>query len=243
MAILVQLIADYAPWIYGACALVALRYLWIVYQARRERREAVFSLERETAFNRIYNAYIVAFVLLAIMGVVYFISTYLTEAVEPLVEQVMTPTPSVLLLPTPTPTPQPPTPTPTTTPTRRPRPTRRPPPETPTPATPPVVPPACPDPRAQLIEPGVNAIVNGPVTVVGTANVENFQYYKLEFGPGTNPQQWSFVLSREQPVVNSTLGVWDSNTVPSGIYTLRLVVVDQTGNYPEPCQVQVQVQH
>ena len=96
MAILVQLIADYAPWVYGACALVALRYLWVVYQARQERKQAVFSLEREAALNRIYNAYIVAFVLLAIMGVVYFISTYLTEAVEPLVKQVFTPTPGVL---------------------------------------------------------------------------------------------------------------------------------------------------
>ena len=39
------------------------------------------------------------------------------------------------------------------------------------------------------------------------------------------------------------LETFNSNAYPAGTYTLRLVVVDTTGNYPEPCKVTVVVQH
>jgi|GEM_PF-6191337 len=103
MAIVVKLISDYAPWVYAACGIIALWYFRVALQARQERRQAAFSLEREAALNKTYNALNVAFFLLLVMGAVYFISNNVAAAVQPLVENVVSPTPTALSLPRPHP--------------------------------------------------------------------------------------------------------------------------------------------
>lgn len=245
MAVLVQLISDYAIWIYAASAVIALVLLRTAFLARRERRQAAFSLEREAAINRTHATLRWAILVLAVMGAVYFISNYLTDVVEPIMAEA-DPTPTlVFLIDTPTPTSLPPTETPTITPatTPRPRPTPRPTPteEAPQPTpTPAIAAPSCPDGRAVILEPGVGQQITGPVTVVGTAATEGFQYYKIEFKPATGAGDFGFYLSRETPVINGPLGVWNPAGLPAGSYLLRLVTVDITGNFGQ-CTVQVNV--
>lgn len=245
MAIIVEIIRQYAPWIYGACALVALWELRIVVLARQERRYAVFNLERETALNRVYGAWVAAIMLALAMGTVYLLSTVVSEAVKPLIEQDrFTPTPGLVAAagtPTETPTLPLPETTPTATATRQVRPTPRPlptqaPQEISTP-TPEPRRPACPDARAVITAPGVDAQLSIPVTVIGSATHENFSYYKLEYGPGPNPadSQWSFFAEGNQPVSNGRLGVL-SSALPPGVYSIRIVVVDTSGNFPPPCK-------
>ena len=129
MAIVIDFVRRLAPWVYGACALMALWYLRVVILARRERRYAVFKLERETALNRVYSAWLAAIVIIMVMGVTYVLSTTVSDAVQPLItEGQPTPTPTGAALIgavdiTPT-LPLPET-TPTSTATRRPRPTPR----------------------------------------------------------------------------------------------------------------------
>jgi hypothetical protein len=43
------------------------------------------------------------------------------------------------------------------------------------------------------------------------------------------------------PVQNGYLANLDTRTLPNGEYILRVTVVDQTGNYPEPCEVSVRI--
>ena len=245
MSVLIQLVADYAPWIYALCGLIALWYLRETFRVRRERRQAMYALERETALGRIRGIFGIAFVLLAVMGAIYYVSNYLVEAVPtPTIEEevkALTPT-SGLLLPTPTPTPEPPTPTPTVTPTPLPRPTLRPTEPPTTPAAPPVQPPACPDPRSRLTSPGINAVVGGAVQVIGSAYTDGFSYYKLEFGSGPSPTTWNFILQSNAPVYDGVLGTWNVSGLAPGVYTLQLKVVDYTGNWIDPpCQAQVTV--
>ncbi len=244
MRILLEIIAGYAKWIYLACALAAAWYLRVVYQARKERRATWFPLEKEVALQRVYGAATVAVVLAFVLAGTYFVANKLIEIVPEPVSAPILGTPTAVLLATPTPTPEPtptpvpPTPTPTAT-RPRPRPTP-PPPPTPTPA---VQPPQCPDPRAVITSPGVGAVLTGPTQILGTAQHEAFQFYKLEFGIGTNPKQWSYFGGQETPVVNGVLGTFNASAVPNGTYTIRIVVVDKTGNYPPPCEVVVTVQH
>jgi hypothetical protein len=169
MAIVIDFVRRLAPWVYGACALMALWYLRVVFLARRERRYAVFKLERETALNRVYSAWLAAIVIIAVMGLTYVLSTKVSDAVQPLIaEGQPTATPTVGALDegadiTPT-LPLPET-TPTSTATRRPRPTPLPQP-TPLPKntpTPGAVRPRCPDPRAVITSPGINAQVSGSI--------------------------------------------------------------------------------
>ncbi len=242
MAIVVKLITDYAPWIYAVCGLVALWYLRVAIVARRERRQAAFTLEREAALNKTYQAFAAALLLLVVMGIVYFITTWLATAVQPLVVAVVSPTPTALVLPTATPTPAPVTATPSPSPVPTKAPT---PPPTPTPPpvvtrAPVIVAPSCPDGRARLVQPGVNQTVSGNVQVVGTAAADQFAYYKLEFKPVGAPGEPTFILSRTQAVVDGPLGAWNVSGLPAGAYILYLRTIDVTGNYGE-CTVQVQV--
>lgn len=80
------------------------------------------------------------------------------------------------------------------------------------------------------------ALERGIFQVKGSANSEPFQRYKLELGPGANPDEGEFfVLAEVQvPVTNGVLAEWNSATMPPGVYTLRLTVVKPDGNWFEP---------
>jgi len=245
MAIVIDFVRRLAPWIYGACALMALWYLRVVFLARRERRYAVFKLERETALNRVYNAWLAAFFIITVMGLTYVLSTKVSDAVQPLINEGQpTPTPTVGAsggTPDITPTLPLPETTPTSTATRRPRPTPRPQP-TPLPQntpTPGAVRPRCPDPRAVITSPGINAQVSGMVPIIGTAEHESFEFYKLESGVGADPSVWSYFDGGDRPVQGAQLGTLNAGALAPGTYSVRIVVVDASGNFPPPCQTTI----
>lgn len=169
-------------------------------------------------------------------------------AVAPVATETPTPLP-----PTPTETPLPPTPTPTETPVPLPTDTPIPLPtpepvvvvEEPTPTPEPVVQsPACPDGRSVISLPGVNQVVSGVVPVIGSATHEQFSFYKLEFAPGAGAGDgFVYFDGTSAQISGGVLGNFNSTGVPNGVYTIRLVVVDATSNYPPPCSVTVTVQN
>jgi hypothetical protein len=245
-----RLIADYQWWIYAVFGLILLFYLRRALVARRENARSIFKLEQEQARARYSRSVVMSAMVLLIMAIVFGISVFLLPALDrPPEAAAPTITTGPLVEPTLTPTPPPATSTPTATatqvqPTRPTRPTST----AESVATPaPVVRPAnCPNPNVRITSPGVNQVVNGNVAIRGTASVANFQYYKIEVGPGANPRdnEWGVVGQlRRTPVNNGLLETFNSAAYPAGVYTLRLVVVDQTGNYPEPCRVTVTVRH
>ncbi|MBV7330791.1 hypothetical protein KFU94_21625 [Chloroflexi bacterium TSY] len=250
MMFLIELVATYAPWIYAVCGLVALYQMSRTWQVRAERRQALFSLERDRASRDLYNIFFIAMSLLVVMGITYFLSTTLATAVE---AQIVDDSETNQILPqelaTPSPTPLPDTPTPTITPT--PLPTRAPVqvveesmPPTATPQ--PVVSNAasCPDPRVAVTSPGQGAIVTGVINVMGRAVHENFQYYKIEYSPGADATEgFIYLAGGNSPIDNGSLGVLDSNLLANGVWTLRVIVVDQTGNFPPPCNATITVQN
>lgn len=254
MGFLIQYLADAAPWIYFLCGLAALIQLYRTWQVRAERRQAIFSLERDKAVNDLYDIFVRAIGILAVMGVTYFVSNTLSVAVEPIVARTLDPTPlAAALLPTPTNTPLPATVTPTITPTAPPQsaPAALTTPiadvatsiATPVPA-PAVAPALCPDARASIVSPGNGAAVQGVVSLVGTAQHDHFDYYKLEYAYGNDASQgFSYFDGGQAQVVGGLLGTLNSPGLANGVYTLRLVVVDTSGNYPLPCRVTITVQN
>ena len=146
------------------------------------------------------------------------------------------------------------TPSPTPTPEPTAEPTEEPPPQpVQPPRPPPIVPAVCADSRLAISSPGVNQTVSGVVPITGRAVHERFDSYKLEYAPGANATQgftWFDGSDRTgsggvkgSPVDNGTLGHFNSAGVANAAYTLRLTVVDRSSNYPEPCQVTVNVQN
>jgi len=110
-----------------------------------------------------------------------------------------------------------------------------------------VAPPAaCADPRSVIFSPGANAVISGTVEIFGTAQHENFQYYKLEYAQGVDVDptaEFAFLTDVTQSVVEGLLATVDTTVLDNGPYTLRLTVVDRTGNFPPPCTVTVQVEN
>ncbi len=264
MGFIIEAVATYAAYIYALCGLVALYHIYKVGLVRSERRQAVFSLEREKAMRELFSIFYVAMLLVGLMGVTYFVSTTLAQAVEPVVADSRNPQPDLPFMPTPTTTPLPvtltpvvnavlslPTPTAPVTGTVAAEATTEPlaaeaspAPETPTP--PPAAPvasaPACADPSASISSPGNGQTVNGVVSVLGTATHPSFQYYKVEFAPGPNATGgFVYLGGGNSPVQGGVLANVDTAALGPGQWTLRLVVVDQTGNFPDPCAVAITV--
>jgi hypothetical protein len=257
MPILIEYVTIYASWIYAVCGLAALYQIYRLWTVRAGRRQAVFSLEREKAVRELQNIFSIALLLLLVMGLTYFTSTTLAEAVAPLVEQARNPTSIVAVPPTPTNTPlailatntpPPVTPTATFTLTEILTLTEHvveaievvaPPTATPEPP-PPVAAAACADQRALIASPGSGQTLSGLVTVVGTASHEQFQYYKIEYAPAGS-QNFNYLDGGNSPVINGALITFDTTAIANGSWTLRLIVVDATGNFPTPCEVTVQI--
>ena len=244
MSIVITLLKTYGIWIYALFAIIALFSLRSVLKASAEVRQSIFSLEKEFARNRAYKAAAVIVLMAALSGAL-FVVTHMEEPSAPPIEE-PTPTATQLLRATPTPSPDEMTPTPTVTatavqpPTRQVIPTAPVATHTPVPVAPP--PPLCPNPAVNLTAPGQNARLSGVVQVIGTAAIGNFWYYKVEIGIGNDPSGWTVIGDLHyEPVSSGVLERFNAAAFPAGQYTIRLVAVDKTGNFPEPCAVRVTI--
>ena len=89
-------------------------------------------------------------------------------------------------------------------------------------------------PQVQITSPEMGEELRGQVAIVGSASIGSFQFYKVEFGVGPNPQQWAVIGDlHDKPVLNGQLTIWDTTVLPDGVYTLKLQAVRQDGNWDE----------
>jgi len=141
------------------------------------------------------------------------------------------------------------------TPTRDPTPTRRPPTATPTTAPVPIAPapqeesaPAlCVQQGTVIMSPANGARVSGIIDLQGTANHAAFAYYKIEFAQGSRTAgdflNWAYHSESRSAVTSGLLGQFDTRPLQDGQWTLRLVVPDDQGKYPnpDPCEVMIEI--
>lgn len=218
-------------WIYLLLGLGGLFYVRKFILSWQELREAAFGLERENAQSRL-NQSATALVLLLALAVLEFV---LVSFVAPTVPGASPlPTPTLDLLATPTTTLQAETAVP----------------EGQTVAQLPATATIMPQPENETCLPGTlnirfptpGAEVSGIVDVLGTANIPNFGFYKLEM---KRPEEstWLTVQAGNQvvPDQEGNLGKWDTRRLPPGEYDLGLVVVDNQGQATTHCVARVRV--
>lgn len=88
--------------------------------------------------------------------------------------------------------------------------------------------------RLEVMSPREGERLRGRVPIIGSAQVPDFQFYKVEFGIGPSPTHWSVIGGlHEQPVINGQLEVWDTTALPDGVYTLKLTGVRRDGNWQD----------
>ena len=77
-----------------------------------------------------------------------------------------------------------------------------------------------------IVNPPPYAYVKGILPIIGNAKAGNFAFYRLEYGPGLNPDGWSLIGGdHHNQVDNGPLEFWDVTGL-DGFYTLRLTVVE-----------------
>jgi LysM repeat protein len=91
-----------------------------------------------------------------------------------------------------------------------------------------------------LISPRPGARLSGVVHFKGTAVIEDFWYYKLEYR-ADGLDNWHYITGEHDEAVDDYLGSFDTRGLPDGTYFVRLVIVDRTGNYPPPCEFVVYI--
>ena len=89
---------------------------------------------------------------------------------------------------------------------------------------------------AQILSPGSTdrITVGQTLQIVGSAYIDDFSNYTLDFGPGDNPSTWTPITDqRPQAVDRALLGVWDTTGLSPGRYRVRLRVFDSFLNAQE----------
>ncbi len=85
--------------------------------------------------------------------------------------------------------------------------------------------------EALILSPLPREIVspNFDVDVDGIASGPQFEHYKLEYGEGEFPQNWTLLVNSNTSVYKGRLGSVDFTNLPQGPYTIRLTVFNTEG--------------
>ncbi len=212
-------LATYSPLIYIVLAIMGLyafRWMWRTW---REWRDAVYSLEREFALNRLGRATAFGFLVLLLFFAEFYVATFIVPSL-PATDVMVTPTLDLLATPVGT---------------------------APANGVVPLETPqvqtgmsGCVPDEIMLTSPEPGDVINGTVTLNGTADISNFGFYKYEIAPvGTS--NWATISAGAKPVKNGELGKWDTTALANGDYFLQLVIIDNVGQTLEPCVISVRV--
>ena len=88
--------------------------------------------------------------------------------------------------------------------------------------------------QSGITSPEQGSSVSGPVSIVGTATGTPFARYELSYKESSRGDEaYSYFGGETRQIVNGQLGVWHTDVLPPGTYTLRMRVVRPDGNYGE----------
>lgn len=82
-----------------------------------------------------------------------------------------------------------------------------------------------------ISSPAGGSTLRGQVVLAGSATHSDFRWYQVGYASDPNPTgEWKFFTNSETAVTNGRIGVWDTTTIPDGVYQLILEVHRNDGN-------------
>src|SRR5574341_1233348 len=85
-----------------------------------------------------------------------------------------------------------------------------------------------------ITAPAAGDVLRGEVTITGHVDIPNFIFAQLDFAYASNPTDtWFNIQTFSQPIVDSTLAVWNTASITDGDYVLRLRVTLEDGTFQE----------
>ena len=89
-----------------------------------------------------------------------------------------------------------------------------------------------------IASPSAYSNVHGVISIVGNAKISGLATFRLAFGKGIDPTQWTQIGGdRHDSVDSGSLGQWDVSGL-DGLYTLQLTAIDRNGT-PRQSAIQV----
>ncbi|MGA4722130.1 DNRLRE domain-containing protein [Fictibacillus nanhaiensis] len=85
-------------------------------------------------------------------------------------------------------------------------------------------------PTAVISSPKELDYLNGTIEIKGTTKDEDLREYSLEYGIGDVPTSWYSILISDRVIEDGLLANWDTRSLTTGKYTIRLTVTDAAGN-------------
>lgn len=226
MSSIYRLLETYAPLIYIGLGLWGMFVIRSMFNGRDEWRNSVYALEREFALRRLIRHTLFGLLVLILFFTEFVIVTFVVPSL-PAENFLLTPTLD-LLAPAPNSTVSADAVALGTLPANA--------------ISAPSGMSGCVPGKAMLTSPEPGGVVTGTVEIIGSAQTENFGFYKFEFS-SIGSSDWSTLSAGDQAQNNEKLGEWDTTTLINGDYFLRLVVVDNAGQSLEPCVIAVRVEN
>ena len=82
------------------------------------------------------------------------------------------------------------------------------------------------NPEVSIISPTTYSFVRGVIPIIGNARGGDFAFYRLVYGPGMSPTEWTQIgPDHTEQVENNVLEFFDITGLADGLYTLQLQVV------------------
>lgn len=97
--------------------------------------------------------------------------------------------------------------------------------------------PACQDANSELSNPKMDQITSGQVNIYGSFHRDNLAVARLQYSP--DKINWTQLQQFNRPLTNELLYIWKTDTIPNGDYWIRILVIDKSGNYNDPCTVHI----
>lgn len=224
MRAFIEFLQTYEIWFYILIGIVALLQTQNLFNALDDLRQASYKLERDTAMRRFRTSMLTVIGLLGLAGIVFISITFISPIIP---WDGNLPTPTVDLMAQPTATLEPTeeldlfpaeiTPTPLAGGN------------------------GCVEGILEWTSPLDGEEIRGVVTVQGTVNFDALGFYKYEYAEW-NSDDWVTISAGNQIVVEGDLGgAWNTETVTSGDYKLRIVATDNENNYLPPCIINVRI--
>jgi len=220
MGFVYRSLGTYESLIYISLAILGLFVFRRMWSAWREWRDSVYTLEREFALWRLVRVTALAFLVVALFFVEFYIATFIAPSL-PASDLMVTPTLDLLISPQPTLADVNSTQNAPTQPVQ-------------TGMS------GCVKDQVMITSPKPGDVVNAVVDLIGTASMPNFGFYKYEISP-VGTQNWATVAAERDPKKDELLGKWNTLSLSNGDYFLRLVITDNVGNSLEPCVIAVRV--
>jgi len=87
------------------------------------------------------------------------------------------------------------------------------------------------NPEVAIISPTAYSFIRGPIPVTGNARGGDFDFYRLVFGQGMSPAEWSQIgPNHDNQVEQNVIETFDTTALEDGLYTLQLQVVEHSQN-------------